>query len=470
MSPAADQPKVWDLAVVGGGWAGVSAAMHAAQRGWSVVLLEQGSKLGGRATSFEGPPGEAAVDNGQHLFLGAYTETLGLLGLLGTADAIRFEAPLSIPTLMADGRTETLRAARLPGPLGLGIGLLRYGPLRARDKAALLWLGLRGAPRLLPALLGFSTGAGQSVDRWLTACGQTPALRDLLWDPMVLAALNAQPGEARLSEFLAVLGQGFMRGGRTGSLGRSTLPLLGLVAPLQGWLAGRGGELRLGSQVTSLQAQEAGERGWLLGLPGQEPLEATRLVLAQPAALALGLLGPALGGRLGLAAEADRPRSAIVSVYTWSTVPLLPAPMQAFGPQGPGIQARFHWGFSEPSKGGWRSCFVASASAGLAALDNPAVLAALAGFLAGRGRPHQWDLARVIREKAATPVFQPGGPGRLRQRTRAQGLALAGDWTETGLPATIEGAVRSGRLAVQALAAAPAPKQELQVIYSPPPD
>jgi hypothetical protein len=106
----------------------------------------------------------------------------------------------------------------------------------------------------------------------------------------------------------------------------------------------------------------------------------------------------------------------------------------------------------------------------LAEMDNPAVLAALAGFLAGRGRPHQWELARVIREKSATPVFRPGSPRRLRQRTRAQGLALAGDWTETGLPATIEGAVRSGRLAVQALAAAPAPRPPIQVIYSPPPD
>jgi|GEM_PF-1566032 squalene-associated FAD-dependent desaturase len=470
MNPAAGSPKAWDLAVVGGGWAGVSAAMHAAQRGWRVALLEQGSKLGGRATSFEGPPGEGAVDNGQHLFLGAYTETLALLGQLGTAEAIRFEAPLKIPTLMADGRTEILRAAGLPGPLGLGLGLLRYGPLGARDKAALLWLGLRGAPRLLPALLGFSTGAGISVDQWLKACGQTRALRDLLWDPMVLAALNARPEQARLSEFLAVLGQGFLRGGRTGSLGRSTLPLLGLVAPVQAWLAERGGELRLGAQVTFVQAQEAGQRGWLLGLPGQEPIEAGRLVLAQPAAMALGLLGPSLGGRLGLAEEAARPRSAIVSVYTWSQAPLLPEPVQAFGPQGPGRQARFHWGFCEPSGRGWRSCFVASAAADLSGQDNPAVLGALAAFLASRGRPHQWEMARVIREKSATPVFQPGGPRRLRQRTHAQGLALAGDWTETGLPATIEGAVRSGRMAVQALAAAHGPKTQLEVVYSPPPE
>jgi len=467
----APQPstRAWDLAVVGGGWAGASAAVHAAQRGWSVLLLEQGSKLGGRATSFEDGPDGAMLDNGQHLFLGAYTETLALLARLGTAEAVRFESPLCLPTLMADGRLETLRSAALPGPLGLGLGLLRYAPLRARDKAALLWLGLRGAPRLLPALLGWSSGTGLSVDQWLRACGQTQALRDLLWDPMVLAALNARPQDARLIEFMAVLGQGFLRGGRTGSLGRSNLPLAGLLAPLPAWLAERGGELKLASRGTSLQAQEAGRRGWLLAVPGEEPVEARRVVLALPAAQALAVLGPGLGRRLGLDAEAARPRSPIVSIYTWSKVPILPRPLQAFGPQGPGVQARFHWGFSEPSGEGWRSCFVASAAGGLADQDNPALLGLLAGFLAGRGRPHQWERARVIREKSATPVFQPGGPRRLRQRSHAQGLALAGDWTDTGLPATIEGAVRSGRWAVQALAAGPTPRPGLQVVYSPPP-
>ncbi|HTB33236.1 MAG TPA: hydroxysqualene dehydroxylase HpnE [bacterium] len=469
MSAPGQAPRIWDLAVVGGGWAGVAAAMHAAGHGWSVVLLEQGGKLGGRATSFGGPPGHRAVDNGQHLFLGAYTETLAMLRQLGTDGAIRFEAPLSIPTLMADGRLETLRAAGLPGPLGLALGLLRYAPLKTRDKAALLWLGLRGAPRLLPALLGIGTGSGLSVGRWLDACGQTQALRDLLWDPMVLAALNARPGEARLSEFMAVLGQGFLRGGRTGSLGRSNLPLLELLAPFQGWLEERGGSLRLGQPVRSLLGQDAGRRGWLLELANQEAVEARRVVLALPAAAAVSLLGPGLGPRLGLEAQAARPRSAIVSVYVWSQEPILPAPLLAFGPQGPGIQARFHWGFSEASGRGWRSCFVASAAGGLAQLDNPALLSALAGFLAGRGRPHQWELARVVREKAATPLFVPAGPPRLGQRTHAQGLALAGDWTDTGLPATIEGAVRSGRQAVQALAAAPAPKPQLQVVYAPPP-
>jgi squalene-associated FAD-dependent desaturase len=469
MTTRAASLRVWDLAVVGGGWAGVSAAMAAAQRGWSVLLLEQAAKLGGRATSFEDPLGGGPLDNGQHLFLGAYTETLALLASLGMGKAVRFDPALCIPTLMADGRLETLRASRLPGPLGLALGLLGYAPLRLRDKAALLRLGLRGAGRLLPAYLGFSSGSGCSVDQWLRACGQTPALRDLLWDPMVLAALNAQPAEARLTEFMAVLGQGFLRGGRTASLGRSSLPLAGLLEPLPAWLSAHGGELRLAAPVTSVQAQEAGQQGWLLAHPGQAVVEARRLVLALPAAASLGLLGPGLGQRLGLDVEAARPRSSIVSVYVWSAGPLLPGPMQAFGPQGPGVQARFHWGFSEALSSGWRSCFVASAAGDLARLDNPALLAALAGFLAGRGRPHQWDRARVIREKSATPLFVPGGPRRLGQRTRAQGLALAGDWTDTGLPATIESAVRSGRQAVQALASGRAPAPCLQVIYSPPP-
>ena len=469
MSALAGKDQACDLAVVGGGWAGVSAAMDAAQRGWRVLLLEQAPKLGGRATSFPDPLSGEALDNGQHLFLGAYHQTLALLERLGTAEAIRFESPLTIPTLMADGRLETLRAAPLPGPLGLALGLMRYAPLKARDKDALLWLGLRGAPRLWPALLGLSTGSGLTVEGWLRACGQTQALRDLCWDPMVLAALNAQPHQARLREFMAVLGQGFLRGGRTGSLGRSSLPLAGLLAPLPAWLAARGGELRLGARVAAVQGLDAGRSGWLLGVPGQESIEARRLVLAQPAASTLALLGPGLGRSLGLAAEAARPRSAIVSVYVWSTQPLLPAPLLAFGPQAPGRQARFHWGFSEASAKGWRSCFVASAAGDLAAQDNAGVLSGLSAFLASRGRPHQWERSRVIREASATPVFLALGPRRLRQRTQARGLALAGDWTETGLPATIEGAVCSGQRAVLALAAGPEPQARIPVVYSAPP-
>jgi hypothetical protein len=323
--------------------------------------------------------------------------------------------------------------------------------LNAATKRGLLALGMPWAagPRLALALAGLdSPGSGRlSVGAWLRACGQGPEAMDQVWEPMVLAALNARADEARLTEFLAVLGQGFLRGGRTAALGRSGLPLSQLLAPVGDWLEARGSALRLSAAVRRAEPQPG---GWRLTL-ADGPLEAARLVLALPPARVASALG-AHGAGLGLECEAGRPRSPIVSVYTLSDGPLLPAPMVAFGPQGPGRQAAFHWGFSRPSALGWISSFTASAAEGLAGQENAALLQGLASLLAGRGRPYQWRAARVVREKAATPRFEPGSAPRLAQRTALPGLALAGDWTDTGLPATIEGAVRSGEAAVKALA------------------
>jgi squalene-associated FAD-dependent desaturase len=437
-----------DLVVVGGGWAGSSAAWRASRRGLRVELLESAPRLGGRASSFA-DGGGGLLDNGQHLFLGAYKETLGLLKDLGTAPWVEFGTPLSIPFLMADGRVETLRASRLPGPLGLGLGLLRFAALGPRERVDLLRLTLSGGAWLAAACLGqYPARSGDlSVADWLASTGQSRRMIALVWEPMVLAALNAAPGRARLKEFLAVLGQGFLRGGRSAALGRARAPLGALLAPLPKLMEAQGSRVRLNAAVGTAEAIPA---GWRLRLGKGELLESPRLILALPARAAARLLGEGQSARLGLAPELARPASAILSVWLWSARPVLPRPMLAFGPQGE-EQARFHWGFSEAVDGGWRSCVVSSAAGAWAREDSSAILAGLAAFLAARGLPYTWERARVVREPRATPVFAPGSPARLAQATGLRGLALAGDWTETGLPATIEGAVRSGRLAFESL-------------------
>lgn len=437
-----------DLVVIGGGWAGCSAAWQASRRGLKVRLLEAARQLGGRASSFRDTASGETLDNGQHLFLGAYRDTLRLLDELGTAGFVEFDRPIRIPYLMADGRVEELRGSGLPGPLDLGGGLARFGALQPRDRVQLLRLGLRSWPALASAALGWipAAAAGLSVADWLQACGQGAPIRSLLWEPMVLAALNARPEEARLSEFLAVLGQGFLRGGRSAALGRARAPLSQLLAPLPALLRLQGSDAELGALALGARPLPGG--GWRVLRQGGASLDSRRLVVALPARGAARLLGTELAASLGLEREARRPASAIVSLWLWSESPLLPRPLQAFGPQG-GAQPRFHWGFSEARAGGWRTCVVASAAGELARFDSQALLASLAGFLAGRGRPYTWNRARVVREHAATVRFEPGSQTRLAQATTLPGLALAGDWTETGLPATIEGAVRSGRLAFE---------------------
>ncbi|MGH7442697.1 MAG: FAD-dependent oxidoreductase, partial [bacterium] len=216
--------------------------------------------------------------------------------------------------------------------------------------------------------------------------------------------------------------------------------------PLPGRLRLQGSEARLGCVAQRLEAGPQGR--WNLTLSDGSQLEAPRVIVALPARRAAALLGPELSERLNLDPDLARPEAAIVSVWLWSDEPLLPELMVAFGPQGP-LPPAFHWGFSNFLDGQWRTCVVTSALDAQASHSAAETEAALAGFLASRGRPWRWTRARVVRERAATPIFAPGSPSRRAQATSLPGLALAGDWTETGLPATIEGAVRSGRLAFE---------------------
>jgi uncharacterized protein with NAD-binding domain and iron-sulfur cluster len=414
-----------------------------------VALFEAAPRLGGRASSFMDQDSGEWLDHGQHLFLGAYRESLSLLTDLGTRDFVEFQRPLCVPYLMDDGRLETLQASALPGPLSLGVGLARFSALPGAA-GALLKLGLRGGPALASAFLGHLPKASDkaSVADWLRDCGQDSGIIALLWEPMVLAALNARPEEARLREFLAVLGGGFLRGGFSAALGMATAPLAKLLNPLPALLKEQGSEALLGAAVERIEALPGG--GWRAHRTGGASMDSPRVVLALPARRAVRVLGPELAARLDLEGQAARPDSAIVSVWLWSAEALLPKGLQAFGPQA-GRPPRFHWGFSRAVEGGWRTCAVSSAAAELAAAESQDILAGLAAFLASRGRPYTWARARVVKERSATPIFAPGSPPRLAQATAVKGLALAGDWTETGLPATIEGAVRSGRLAVEAL-------------------
>jgi uncharacterized protein with NAD-binding domain and iron-sulfur cluster len=134
----------FDVIIVGGGWAGCSAAVVSSRRGFKTLLLEQGHQWGGRATSFEDPSSGELVDNGQHLFLGAYREARHLLDELATSPWLEFHQPLRVPYLMADGRTQVLQGSVLPGPLSLGLGLMGFEPLNWQDKQSLLSLGVLG--------------------------------------------------------------------------------------------------------------------------------------------------------------------------------------------------------------------------------------------------------------------------------------------------------------------------------------
>jgi squalene-associated FAD-dependent desaturase len=431
----------WDVVVVGGGWAGVSAVIQASRRGAKVLLIEQARYLGGRATSLVLPDGEV-IDNGQHLFLGAYTETKELLEELGNYGRVEWAPGLDVAYLGNDGKVSKLTAGPGPGPLALLQGLAGFAPLDEASKSQARALGWKGAAQLLPAFFGLHAPSSNrlSVADWLKQCGQGPALQRWLWEPLCLAALNARPEQARLREFVAVLGQGFFRGGSTAGLGRSHAPLAELLAPLGEYIKLRG-DIRVETFVEAVEPQ--GNKGVKIRLRGGEIIDSARAIVALPARLAQ----PLFSRDLGLKAEIERPLSAIVSVMLW-TDSKLPEGILALGPESDGSQAEFHWAFQD----GKRICLVASAASALAALPSAEIQVRAQALLARRLGPMNFSQIRVLKEKAATPLFAPGSAARPGNQSPWPQVTLAGDYTETGLPATIEGAVRSGSAAWNALA------------------
>jgi squalene-associated FAD-dependent desaturase len=437
--------------VVGAGWAGCAAAESLAQAGARVALVEARQGLGGRARGVASRG--LALDNGQHLFLGAYHSALGLLARLGTRSSVSMQARLRVPFLLPSGGAALLACGPLPGLAGLLQGLFGYSALNGREKAQALGLGLWAGPELLQAAWGQDPASlqGLSAEAWLLGRGQGTGVCRKLWEPLGLAACNAALGQAPASLFAAVLAQGFFKGGQSAGLGFSQVPLDELLAPLPALLRSRGGELRLGAKAIALEFEQ-GRPVRLLLQDGQR-LAADAFVLALPALQAAALLPADIRRLLGLDAMASLASSAIASAYLLCRKPLLKTDFGAFLDLEQG-QPGWHWAFDKgPAAGGHLHCFVSSAAAHLAGLSREALQASLcrqlAAYLPGFEPAEVMESIFVV-ERSATPLFTPASLSlRPRQATGIPGLGLAGDWTDTGLPATLEGAVRSGQAAAE---------------------
>jgi len=432
--------------VVGGGFAGISAAVEMARLGARVVLLEARGRAGGRASSHADPESGETLDNGQHVLLGSYTATLKLLRLLGTERLVSFQKRLTITSLEPGGRVVRLACPPLPAPAHLIAGLLTLKGLTLADKLALL----RSAPSLMRL-----SGDGLTVEGWLDRLGQTENLRERFWRPIALAALNEDTRVAGASLLTAVLAEAF--GGRA-SASAIGIPRAGLsdlyVAPAARYLSERGGELRTGAPATALHTE--GGRVKAVELRTEERVPCDTLVLAAPHSATRKLLPPdLLNSDPRLSRLDELGSSPIVSVNIWFDRPV--TTLGFFGLLGSPIQFVFNkcvlWD-QEIARGGYLACVVSAASA-LASSTNEEITRVAPEEIVRyipEARAARTTRTMVVREKQAT--FS-GRPDVLSLRPPAQtaipNLALAGDWTDTGLPGTIEGAVRSGLRAAQCL-------------------
>lgn len=434
----ASTPAPLRVAIVGGGWAGLAAAVRATEAGHTVTLFEMAGQLGGRARAVEVDGLE--LDNGQHILIGAYARTLALMRTVGTdLGTVLHRRPLELR--YADGRG-------LAVPPGGGSAALGFARAVAGARGWSWGDKLRFAAVATGWLLrGFRCDPAWSVER--LCAGLPPRVRELMIDPLCVAALNTPARDASAAVLLRVLRDGLFGGPGASDLllPRRSLAEL-LPRPAAAWLGARGALVRTGARVQRLETthrphQPAGSRGrWSVD---GEPFDS--VIVATPPAEAARLVQP-VAPAWAEAAAAFR-YEPIVTAYVRAPGARLPAPMTALH-EGPAAPAQFAFDHGALGATPGLFAFVVSGAApwverGLE-ITGQALLEQARDVLDGGAAP---ALVRVLAEKRATFRCTPG----LRRPPAgiAPGLLAAGDHVDGPYPATLEGAVRAGEAAAAAL-------------------
>src|SRR5476649_2729298 len=237
-------PAPKKVVVLGAGYAGLAAANELVLRGHDVTLIEGRALLGGRAHSFVDVKSGLVLDNGQHILMGCYHETLGLLRQLGVMDRLYSPPRMAVPFVSEKGRS--MLAATAPDPLHLLSALLGYGELSAADKFSAVKLAVR-------LRLGQAPHASESVEAWMRRWGQTPNIIRALWEPLCIAALNEPVATGSAQLFATVIRRSFLAGAADSTILLSRVGLSELFAPeVRKLLEMCRGTLRLQTPVTSL--------------------------------------------------------------------------------------------------------------------------------------------------------------------------------------------------------------------------
>lgn len=434
--------------VVGAGVAGLAAAVSLCDAGLRVVVLERTATPGGRVRRLRPGGGRPAVDFGQHLMLGCYRHTRELVGRLGTASLL-FEVDGATPFVSGPGRLHPYRVGRLPAPFhGLpGLAGLTHLTIAERLGLARAALAAKAAVRLDPARLDRLT-AGE----WLRRNGQGPGTIAGFWGPLVSATLNADVEEASALLLATVVDRALLarREDAVPLLARGTLHDL-VVGPAASAVEASGGEVRPGARAIGL-AMTAGGYVRAVEVAGRGEVAADVVVVATPPREAAVLLS----GVRGLEATCDAAMrlgaSPIVTVEMWFGRRWMRYPFAAL------LGSPVHWVFDHSEGNGCRVSAVTSHATGLMNLPPAEVARTVTGEvmrLFPEARRAGLTSSLVVKAREATFMAAPGQAAlRPPCLTVVPNLFMAGDWTATGLPATIEGAIASGLRAARAAAAA----------------
>jgi len=434
-----------DVIIIGGGVAGLSAAVRLSKQGAKILLLEQKPHLGGRTYSFRDKRTDDVVDNGQHLMMGCYHETRSYLNLIGASHLVSLQPRLRIDFLHPSNNPATFHCWPLPAPLNVLSGLLTLRSLPFSHRIRLLRVGME--------LMASSKQKEQelarlTVDQWLRQCGQTEENRKYLWDVIAIGTLNDDPKLVSALLFYRVLKAAFMGAASDASL---LIPRAGLseilIDPAVNLIRCQGGEVLTNHEVDSFSFRgESIEKV----VAGKKTFKTRSVIAAVPYFSLPPLLGKKKG-EASLVANISRLKSSpIITINLWFEKQVFDTEFVAV------LDSNIQWIFNRTA---------------MFSLDTSRQY--LSVVISGASKEVQWtkeklvtttrrELERVmpalngvkllhslvLKEKRAT--FSPT-PESLRLRpdalTETKNLVLAGDWIDTGLPATIEGAILSGRRA-----------------------
>jgi len=430
-----------EIVIVGGGFAGLAAGVALAEAGRRVRLLEQNPYLGGRARSFCDPKTGSVVDNGQHLVMGCYRAMIRFLSTIGTLDKIKFQPRLRVPFLERGGRLTWLDCPRLPSPWHLLVGVLRSRSFSAGQKLEIARFG----NALLNGNKNGASPALESVTAWLTRSGQSDRLQKNFWDLLCIAAMNEDPDVASARLFERVLKLALFTSPEDSRLG---IPSAGLsdcyTNAAATYIQTRGGRVETGRGAKNVLISQGTCHGVELGDGTQ--MDAEQVILAVPwHRLAAVLPSELIRSEPGFAKALELRPAPIISITLWFDRPI--TDLEFVGLRGTTIQWLFNKRRITGSNDNLVSLVLSGAHQHVDRSKEELVDVALRdlGELLPMAREAKLTHRLVIKERFATFSPSPDAEAlRPPARTSVRGLFLAGDWTATSLPATIEGAVQSG--------------------------
>jgi zeta-carotene desaturase len=434
--------------------AGLAAGCALSEAGFRVTLFERRPYLGGRASSYQHPGTGEIVDNCQHVLLGCCTNLLDFYRRAGVQDKIRWYEKLTF--LEPGGRASVIAPSALPAPLHTALAFLRADCLSFRDKMAISRVMAALAPSI-PA------DRGESFLDWLKRHGQTEQAIERFWKTILVSALNEDLDRVSVPYAAQVVRESFLKSAAAGRMGIPTVPLTDLYGTTGDYIRARSGEIQFRAGVESFRTEAFGVS---VTTNGQEQ-KFDYLVLAVPFDV-LGRILPGTASAAPLAAALGQfSTSPITGIHLWfdrqisdlDHAVLLDRTIQWMFHKSRLIEARVNEARSNEARDNGSGSYVelvVSCSRSLVEKSKPEIVEMAvkeSQEFFPRAREAKLLKSTVIKEVNATYSPRPGiDQHRPKPETAWPRVFLAGDWTATGWPATMEGAVRSGYLAAEALA------------------